>query len=1171
MKHNQGQQLIFIISQPRAGSTLLQRILAGHPEIHVTAEPWIMLHPLYALKRNGHSSEYNATLAKDALDDFLSTTDIGEDTYIKGLRRMASFIYNEALKKSGKTYFLDKTPRYYFIIAELYRTFPKAKFIFLLRNPLAVLSSILTTWVRENWDILADFKYDLLRAPQLIADGVDLLKRKVLVVHYEDLAANPEQTISSLCRYLKIKYYPEMLDYGLNAVPHGRMGDQTNIHKHNKPTSEYVSKWVDQLASPYIRYLSEIYLSILGPELLARLGYSYDELSSTLHSVKYEEELFDKQIIEKIIAKLGIPYAELPALKIQRLATTDESAKKTVNVFCPATTVEIETSSEDAGTQHGVKKLTSQAQPAEKIGEQEWPQEVISLVKKAEELIVKENFTDLIHACDAIHDALDITPDDPVLLVTLGKILLMMQQKEAAHGEFKKAIKLAPDFVPVLLKKLHIEYPADLAYVQKKTDHENLQHSLAVNQNNMTEEELQHDINNFADKEIEKIEQFLAAGNFGKAQEAIPDVIKRNPDSPDLLNRIAEISFRMGDVEGAKKVFSDILKRYTDHIEALHNLAFMATLENDYETARNTLKRIIQIDPSNNIAIEKLQFLESISANTKFFSDSQTIDDSIRDISDTDACERIKQLKTNIEKLVQFAVSKETRIDDKGITNYASVKSEVEDVEGFLIPGQEEYLFNKVKSLPDDAIIVEIGSHKGRSTVAMGYACKGTKRKIHCIDPWPNTFNEFISNIQKNKLEDFIIPVKGMSQDILKSRHNLVGEKEVDFVFIDGSHEHIDVLKDFELAYPLVKKNGWIALHDVIETWPGPERVWNEIAKPILINHEYCTSIACGQKGASSNKGHIKHSHRPIVSNYQEQVKDGIMPNEQTDQNTVIPPVIFFHETNSDYLKYTLRCIKNFNPTARVILLGDETNRQYMSVGIEHHFFSDYARFEEIELFDKVFKFVAGKEANNAHNEWGVRIALRRWFNFYNFIKLQGFEQFWTFDTDNLIFCNLADHVPKFESYDCTEQCNGICMKGLIGSQKIVKGYLDKINELFSDKDYLNRVKKDYETQPTYAFTEMAAYAEYKRSANIKSIRLNSIIDGETFDDCICQEHDMEMEDSEQAGKKIKKLFFINGNIYTKHLPAQSLIKLNGINMSWVPTSFIENVYNYVTEYKLKK
>jgi glycosyltransferase involved in cell wall biosynthesis len=461
-----GENLIFIISQPRAGSTLLQRILAGHPDIHTTAEPWIMLHPLYSLKRDGHTSEYDINLAKDALDDFLVSIDQGEDTYIKGISKMASFLYNKALKKSGKTYFLDKTPRYYFIIPELYRTFPKAKFIFLLRNPLAVLSSILNTWVKENWDIISNFKHDLLRAPQLIADGINLLKRKALIVHYEELSTNPEHTIKSLCDIMKIKFYQEMLEYGLNPIPKGRMGDQTNIYKHKKPTSIYLNKWVEQLTSPYIRYLSEIYLSILGPELLTSLGYSYDELSSIIQSVEYKKELLDKQIIEKIIANLGIPYSELPKLKIKSLSITKEFLKKNEaeSVRCSNKAEKAEVNSE--ANEFKILKNKSQVNTSEtsQIWQSEyqlenvWPEEVISLVNQAEELIKKANLIDLIRACDAINDALDIMPDDPILLVTLGKIFLLMGKKDAAYHEIERAIQRAPDFVLLLLKQLNIQY-----------------------------------------------------------------------------------------------------------------------------------------------------------------------------------------------------------------------------------------------------------------------------------------------------------------------------------------------------------------------------------------------------------------------------------------------------------------------------------------------------------------------------------------------------------------------------------------------------------------------------------------------------------------------------------------------------------------------------------------
>jgi len=53
----QGENMIFLISQPRAGSTLSQRMLGSHPDIYTVSEPWLMLHPLYPLRSEGHQAE----------------------------------------------------------------------------------------------------------------------------------------------------------------------------------------------------------------------------------------------------------------------------------------------------------------------------------------------------------------------------------------------------------------------------------------------------------------------------------------------------------------------------------------------------------------------------------------------------------------------------------------------------------------------------------------------------------------------------------------------------------------------------------------------------------------------------------------------------------------------------------------------------------------------------------------------------------------------------------------------------------------------------------------------------------------------------------------------------------------------------------------------------------
>lgn len=61
------ESLIFIACQPRSGSTMLQRILGSHSKIHTISEPWLMLHPLYALRHEGLQTDYDAVVARTAL------------------------------------------------------------------------------------------------------------------------------------------------------------------------------------------------------------------------------------------------------------------------------------------------------------------------------------------------------------------------------------------------------------------------------------------------------------------------------------------------------------------------------------------------------------------------------------------------------------------------------------------------------------------------------------------------------------------------------------------------------------------------------------------------------------------------------------------------------------------------------------------------------------------------------------------------------------------------------------------------------------------------------------------------------------------------------------------------------------------------------------------------
>ncbi|MEO1522039.1 MAG: sulfotransferase [Cyanobacteria bacterium J06633_2] len=309
-----GQNLIFLISQPRSGSTLLQQMLDKQPDIHTTAEPWTMLHSAYGLKTNGYEAEYNAQSAWLAVNDFIQQLPNQRDSYIEGLRLMHTHLYNEALKGTGCSRFLDKTPRYYHIIPELHEIFPEATFIFLLRNPLAIAGSVMDTWIKGKWFKLYKYRADLVDAPHRLVEGIGLLGDRCLIVNYEQLLLEPDTVVDDIVQHLNAessgasplvsansesghqsilsmdtnqteKSVPVMVE---TSVPRKGFGykDQKLLFLRGKPDKENMNRWMRHLEHPQKWRLLNDYYRVLGDETIRSLGTNPEELKTLLDAYR---------------------------------------------------------------------------------------------------------------------------------------------------------------------------------------------------------------------------------------------------------------------------------------------------------------------------------------------------------------------------------------------------------------------------------------------------------------------------------------------------------------------------------------------------------------------------------------------------------------------------------------------------------------------------------------------------------------------------------------------------------------------------------------------------------------------------------------------------------------------------------------------------------------------
>jgi len=182
------------------------------------------------------------------------------------------------------------------------------------------------------------------------------------------------------------------------------------------------------------------------------------------------------------------------------------------------------------------------------------------------------------------------------------------------------------------------------------------------------------------------------------------------------------------------------------------------------------------------------------------------------------------------------------------VASYHTIAQASQSILGYMWPAELELLFNTVQLLPDNAIIVEIGSAYGRSSSAIAFACFGTNRRLFCIDPWHNFYSFWVNNMQRIRANRYIVPIRGLSHEALAKWDQICPGRQIDLFFNDATHGYAETLLEFRMSYPLVKPGGWMGFHDVTGEWPGSQWVWNHMASKVLVEHRRARTMAFGRK-----------------------------------------------------------------------------------------------------------------------------------------------------------------------------------------------------------------------------------------------------------------------------------------------------------------------------------
>ena len=315
-----GENLIYLIGLPRSGTTLLSQILNKHPDIVAPPEPWIML----ALEQMGRVDQHhtaNAWVLHSAVKEFA-----GEQGLTAASRAAARTLYNAHLSSTHKSYFLDKTPRYLFILDYLKAVFPRAKFLCLVRNPLDIAASYLTSFhvnLANVFDELIDTPYlfDMTIGLSRLDDYVSKTSDSTPVIRYEDMVRQPADTLTAVLKQLGMATEPETIAEMCRLEPRelkpGQFGDR-KILSTMAPHCQSIDRYQTSFKPSELQSL----LNVIGTERLLRLGYENAVFHLKQKGIRERPEFprdqFDDRVNQLFQARLAPPrYISVP--KPQRL------------------------------------------------------------------------------------------------------------------------------------------------------------------------------------------------------------------------------------------------------------------------------------------------------------------------------------------------------------------------------------------------------------------------------------------------------------------------------------------------------------------------------------------------------------------------------------------------------------------------------------------------------------------------------------------------------------------------------------------------------------------------------------------------------------------------------------------------------------------------------------
>jgi tetratricopeptide (TPR) repeat protein len=197
---------IFILGLPRSGSTLIEQILASHPQVEGTQELAVVQRIVMELRGRGtdlDNPHYPGVLTELTAEEF---------------RRFGERFLTETrvYRRTGRSFFIDKMPNNFRDIGLIHLMLPNAKIIDARREPMACCFGNF----KQLFSSGQEFSYNINDIARYYRTYLEIMRHwnvalpgRILTVHHEDVVDDLEGSVRRILDFCGLPFEPACLEF----------------------------------------------------------------------------------------------------------------------------------------------------------------------------------------------------------------------------------------------------------------------------------------------------------------------------------------------------------------------------------------------------------------------------------------------------------------------------------------------------------------------------------------------------------------------------------------------------------------------------------------------------------------------------------------------------------------------------------------------------------------------------------------------------------------------------------------------------------------------------------------------------------------------------------------------------------------------------------------------